>query len=244
MRGRAARVFSRTTSKRAKPGPDKSDRTAAHGLLQAAERDLQQVVLDIHDGPVQDIFSALSQVHLLRIRPELQAGEASIGLRRVAAALERALGEIRSFIGTFRPPEFERRPVGQIVEGLIVQHESITGNSVDLELGEELPEISVALKIAIYRILQEALANATRHADASEHAVRLMVEGDELVLEVRDDGRGFDVAGILESESDVGVTGGHFGLRGMRDRVEIMNGTLEIDSGADGTSVEVRFPIQ
>ena len=64
------------------------------------------------------------------------------------------------------------------------------------------------------------------------------------MLEVRDDGRGFDVAGVLESESDVGVSGGHFGLRGMRDRVEIMNGTLEIDSGADGTSVEVRFPIQ
>lgn len=244
MRGRAARLFSRTTSKRAKPGPEKSDRTAAHGLLQAAERDLQQVVLDIHDGPVQDIFSALSQVHLLRMRPELQAGEASIGLRRVAAALERALGEIRSFIGAFRPPEFERRPVGEIVEGLIVQHESITGNSVDLELGENLPEVSVALKIAIYRILQEALANATRHAEASEHSVKLTVIENELVLEVRDDGRGFDVAGILESESDVGVTGGHFGLRGMRDRVEIMNGTLEIDSGADGTSVEVCFPIQ
>ena len=73
---------------------------------------------------------------------------------------------------------------------------------------------------------------------------KLTVIENELVLEVRDDGRGFDVAGILESESEVGVTGGHFGLRGMRDRVEIMNGTLEIDSGADGTSVEVCFPIQ
>jgi len=125
-----------------------------------------------------------------------------------------------------------------------VQHESITGNSVDLELGENLPEVSVSLKIAIYRILQEALANATRHAEASEHSVRLTVEENELVREVRDDGHGFDVAGILESEGDVGVRGGHFGLRGMRDRVEIMNGTLEIDSGADGTSVEVRFPIQ
>ena len=134
--------------------------------------------------------------------------------------------------------------MGAIIEGLIVQHESITGNAVDLELGENLPEVSVSLKIAIYRILQEALANATRHAEASEHSVRLVQEGDELVLEVRDDGRGFDVAGILESESDVGVTAGHFGLRGMRDRVAIMNGTLEIDSGADGTSVEVRFPIQ
>jgi signal transduction histidine kinase len=238
-----ARVSSRTTSRRAPAGSASSDRIAARGLLQAAERDLQQVVLDIHDGPVQDIFSALSQIHLLRIRPELQAGEASIGLRRVAAALERALAEIRSFIGAFRPPEFERRPVGAIIEGLIVQHESITGNVVDLELGENIPDVSISVKIALYRILQEALANATRHADATEHRVRLVMEGSDLVLQVRDDGRGFDVAGILESDNEVGVSGGHFGLRGMRDRVEIMNGTLEIDSGEDGTSVQVRLPV-
>jgi signal transduction histidine kinase len=134
--------------------------------------------------------------------------------------------------------------LGAIIEGLIVQHESITGIAVDLELAEDIPEVSVSLKIAIYRILQEALANATRHAQATEQSVRMVVEGNELVIEVRDDGHGFDVAGVLESESDVGVTGGHFGLRGMRDRVAIMNGSLEIDSGEDGTSVEVRFPIQ
>ena len=66
--------------------------------------------------------------------------------------------------------------MGAIIEGLIVQHESITGNAVDLEFGENLPEVSVSLKIAIYRILQEALANATRHAEASEHSVRLAME--------------------------------------------------------------------
>lgn len=244
MSDRTTGLHSRTSSKRASPAAEQSDRAAAHGLLQAAERDLQQVVLDIHNGPVQDIFSALSQVHLLRIRPELQAGEASIGLRRVAAALERALGEIRSFIGAFRPPEFERRPVGAIIEGLIVQHESITGNTVNLDVAENIPDVSVSLKIAIYRIVQEALANATRHAQATEQTVRMAVENGELVLEVRDNGRGFDVVGILESENDVGVTGGHFGLRGMRDRVAIMNGTLAIDSSEDGTCVEVRFPIQ
>ena len=104
---------------------------------------------------------------LLRIRPELQAGEASIGLRRVAAALERALGEIRSFIGAFRPPEFERRPVGAIIEGLIVQHESITGIAVDLELAEDIPEVS---RLAQDRDLSDSAGSAReRHAPRAGH---------------------------------------------------------------------------
>jgi signal transduction histidine kinase len=217
---------------------------AARSLLAAAERDLQQIILDIHDGPVQDIFVALSQIHLLRLRPELQAGDVSIALRRVEASLERALGEIRNFIGAFRPPEFERRGIGAILEGLVVQHESLTGGTVDFKLESKLPTVPLPVKISLYRILQEALANATRHARVRRHSVRVWADNGEIVLEVRDEGKGFDVARVLASESEVGVAGGHFGLRGMRDRVEIMNGSLNIQSGAKGTCITVRVPVR
>jgi signal transduction histidine kinase len=216
---------------------------AARSLLAAAERDLQQIILDIHDGPVQDIFGALSQVQVLRHRPEFQRGESAAILGRVAASLERALGEIRNFIGAFRPPEFERRPIGAILEGLVVQHESLTGATVDFKIETDLPSVPLPLKISLYRILQEALANAFRHAGVLNHQVRVWAEGNEIVVEVRDEGRGFDVARVLASESDVGVAGGHFGLRGMRDRVEIMNGTLDITSSPHGTCVTIRIPL-
>ena len=220
-----------------------SPRVAARGLLAAAERDLQQIILDIHDGPVQDIFGALSQIQVLRHRPELRHGETAEVLARVEASLERALGEIRSFIGAFRPPEFERRPLGAILEGLVVQHEALTGAKVKFTLETELPPVPLHVKISLYRILQEALANATRHAGVLRHEVRAWAEDGEIVVEVRDHGHGFDVAKVLRSESDVGVAGGHFGLRGMRDRVEIMNGTLAITSGKRGTRVTIRIPV-
>ena len=216
---------------------------AARGILAAAERDLQQIILDIHDGPVQDIFGALSQIHLLRLRPELQTGDVSLVLRRVEASLERALGEIRNFIGAFRPPEFERRGIGAILEGLVVQHESLTGSTVDFRVESELPIVPLPVKISLYRILQEALANATRHARVSRHSVRVWASDGEIALEVKDEGRGFDVERVLATESEVGVAGGHFGLRGMRDRVEIMNGTLQIESGRKGTCITVRVPV-
>lgn len=220
-----------------------SSQNAARGLLTAAERDLQQIILDIHDGPVQDIFGALSQVQVLRHRPEFQKGENAATLRRVAASLERALGEIRNFIGAFRPPEFERRPIGAILEGLVVQHESLTGTTVDFKVETELPTVPLPLKISLYRILQEALANATRHAGVLHHQVRVWAEHNEIAVEVRDEGKGFNVEKVLASESHVGVAGGHFGLRGMRDRVEIMNGTLAITSSPRGTCVVIRIPL-
>src|ERR687883_7563 len=189
----------------------RSPHLAARGILAAAERDLQQIILDIHDGPVQDIFGALSQIHLLRLRPELQAGDVSIVLRRVEASLERALGEIRNFIGAFRPPEFERRGIGAILEGLVVQHESLTGSSVDFKVDSELPTVPLPVKISLYRILQEALANATRHAKVRRHSVRVWASEGEIALEVRDEGKGFDVARVLAHEREVGVAGGRLG---------------------------------
>jgi signal transduction histidine kinase len=220
-----------------------SAHAAARGILAAAERDLQQIILDIHDGPVQEIFGALSQIQVLRARRDLQSGEVADTLGRVATSLERALGEIRNFIGAFRPPEFERRSMEAVLEGLVVQHEELTGSTVEFAVQTPLPNVSLSLKISLYRILQEALANATRHAHVTEHWVRVWADGNEIVLEVRDAGRGFDVAAVTASENEVGVSGGHFGLRGMRDRVEIMNGTLTIESDASGTRVTARVPV-
>lgn len=217
---------------------------AARGLLAAAERDLQQIILDIHDGPVQDIFGALSQIQVLRHRADVQSGDAAPVLARVAASLERALGEIRSFIGAFRPPEFERRPLGAILEQLVVQHESLTGATVDFTVTTPLPDqVPLSLKISLYRIVQEALANATRHAGVTQFEVTAKATRRHIVVQVRDRGKGFDVAKVLKKEIDVGVAGGHFGLRGMRDRVAIMNGKLSISSGHAGTVVTIRLPL-
>src|SRR5207247_2080797 len=88
--------------------------------------------------------------------------------RQAVQLLERALGEIRNFIGAFRPPGFERRELGQIIEGLAVQHETLTEQAVELELPGELGACALPTKIAIYRILQEALANGHRPGNGAD----------------------------------------------------------------------------
>lgn len=215
---------------------------ASRRLLAAGERELQRIVLDMHDGPVQDIFAAVSHLQLLQ-RDLTYEPEGARRAGQAAALLERALGEIRTLIGVFRPPGFERRDLAAILEGLTVQHEAMTDQPVECTLDESLGDCSLPVKIALYRILQEALANGHRHAGATRQTVTVERRDGHLRMVVADNGRGFDFPKVLAREADVGVEGGHFGLRGIQDRVAMLGGRFEIDSAPGaGTVLLITVP--
>ncbi len=217
---------------------------ASRRLLAANERELQRIVLDMHDGPVQDIFAAVSQLQL--VDRSLEADPAAQRrVRQAVSLLERVLGEIRNFIGAFRPPGFERRELGEILEGLAVQHETLTDQSVELSVPAGLGECALETKIALYRILQEALANGFRHSGATRQAVTVERKARTVTLTVSDDGRGFSTKQVLAREADVGVEGGHFGLRGIQDRVAMLGGTFSLTSApGHGTTLVVSLPAE
>lgn len=211
-------------------------------LLAAGERELQRIVLDMHDGPVQDIFAAVSHLQLLE-RDLADHAELQRRASQAAQLLERALGEIRTLIGVFRPPGFERRSIGDLIEGLTVQHEAMTDQLVELTLDDALGDCSLPVKIALYRILQEALANGFRHGGAQRATVTVEREGASLRLTVEDNGRGFETRRVLAAEEGVGVEGGHFGLRGIQDRVAMLGGTFALRSTpGQGTMLRVTVP--
>ncbi len=221
------------------------EKQTLHHLLAASEEELQRLILDIHDQPVQKLFAALAQLTLLHSRlsdvlPE--QAEALVILQRASELLESALSDIRNLLGTFRTPEFIHRKLDQIIEDLIVQVETFTGLKINLET-KDLPEaIALPVKIAIYRIVQEALSNVYRHAGVNEAWVFLRKEGNHLRLEIRDRGRGFVPAtGVGDQPEEQGK---HLGLQGMRERVAMLNGRLWIESEAEkGTRVYVEIPL-
>jgi len=213
-------------------------------ILTLTEEELSRIILDIHDGPVQYLFTALSL--LTGIQQEAAQGPAPADLAprlaQVGVLLESSLYEIKFFMGAFRPPEFRRRSLVSLVEGLVIQHEEWTGNVVELETQALPDDISLPVKIALYRIVQEALSNSYRHAGVEQYRVGLWPEDGYICLEVRDEGRGFDPPAfdqLLVDEHEE-----HIGLRGMRDRVAILGGHFEIHSrpGA-GTRIFVKLPI-
>jgi signal transduction histidine kinase len=218
---------------------------AARRILAVTEEELRRIVLDIHDGPVQHLFAGLSQISLMQGRQArgeaISEAELDEHLTRLSAILSEALHEIRNFLGTFRPPAFARRALPEIIEGLIVQHEAFTG--CEVELAVNFPDVAVAMpvKIALYRICQEALANSFRHSGSQQQGVRLGYEDGQIVLEVDDHGRGFVPPPLVGPDATEREE--HIGLRGMRDRIGLLGGEFELYSvPGQGTRVVVRIP--
>jgi signal transduction histidine kinase len=220
------------------------ERQAGHEILEINEQELCRIILDIHDGPVQNMYAALSQINILqgKLTSQNRSGsqEISQSLSRIAGLLESSLTEIKNFIGTFRPPEFQKRDLISMFTGLLIQHESLTGSRIEMEVIEPLPTVSVPTKIALYRILQEALSNSYRHAGTDRQDVRLYAENNGITMEVADQGAGFDFSRVSESTPQAQL---HIGLRGMQNRVELLGGKFHLESSPGcGTRVSVWVP--
>jgi signal transduction histidine kinase len=146
--------------------------------------------------------------------------------------IEQEMEKLRGLISELRPAALDELGLEASLRDLAERTQAVYGLDVDTLV--ELPatgggprRLDAEVETAVYRIVQEGLSNAARHAGASRVVVALSQMDGTLEVEVRDDGGGFDPATV--------TTG--FGLRGMHERVDLLDGRLEIVSGAEGTRV-------
>ena len=204
----------------------------AQELVSLQER--QRLARELHDSVSQALYAIGLGAHTAREAIASDSEQALASIDYVLALAEAGLAEMRALI-------FELRPESLEIEGLVA---ALTKQvavlrtryklNVEADLGEE-PDLSMEMKHALYRIAQEALHNIVKHARANVVVLRLARQANEIILQVRDNGRGFDQAGHFP---------GHLGLRSMHERVSKMGGTLTIESvPGQGTCVGVRMPI-
>jgi signal transduction histidine kinase len=149
--------------------------------------------------------------------------------------LNATIQDLRGFIFGLRPELVDRTDLVGLLVALTEQLHQNSLVAVDVDLAEDLVEPSAHVRAELLQIAREALSNVARHARATKATVRLAPEGDELVLEIRDNGQGF--------EPTVTPPGDHFGLANMRDRATALHGNLLVESGgASGTRIIVRIP--
>jgi signal transduction histidine kinase len=201
---------------------------------QAAMQERQHISRELHDSVSQAFYGICLNAHSALEALQADPLEAQASLQHVLMHTELGLAELRALL-------FELRPESLVIEGLVaaLQQQVLLLQTcyrlpVDAWLNDE-PALPPESKHALYRVAQEALHNVVKHARASRVTLRLLYDARELVLEIRDDGRGFDTAGSFP---------GHLGLQSMQERMLRINGALVLESTpGSGTSVIARTPI-
>jgi signal transduction histidine kinase len=151
----------------------------------------------------------------------------------VVQLAEAGLTEMRALIFELRPDALETEGLVALLEKQADSLRARYGLTVDVDLGQE-PAVSMPVKETLFRIAQETLNNVSKHAQATRVTIRLAMREDALVLEIGDNGVGFDPGASFP---------GHLGLRSMRERAARQGATIEIDSGPGrGTTTRVRVP--
>ncbi|PCC71035.1 Signal transduction histidine kinase [Nannocystis exedens] len=201
-------------------------------LLQEAER--RVIARELHDSAGQALTAIRINLQLMVQLAEPDSKVAKMAARTLTI-VDATLEEIRRAVSMLGPAILDDVGLVAAIERLCDDFER-----EDLEISRELevPDggLSAALESVCYRVTQEALTNAARHAGANELRVVLRVEPAHIVLEVRDNGRGF-VPG------ERGEGSGGRGLVGMRERVELLGGNLRIDTAPGaGTAIHVELP--
>jgi signal transduction histidine kinase len=199
---------------------------------------LRRLGADIHDGPAQLISLALLRLDDA-IPVEGQPKDEGHPDDRISvrAVLTDALQEIRNLAAGLAVPEIDQLSLSETVATVVQRHENLTGKPVRLECGLlASPVVPPALKLCAYRFIQEGLSNAYRHADGEGQKVSANLDGDVLVLDVTDDGPGI---GAVPLSGRSGM-----GLKGLKDRIESLGGTLKIESCPEhGTRLSARLPL-
>ncbi|MEU7071621.1 sensor histidine kinase [Streptomyces narbonensis] len=211
-------------------------------LLQAREAGVaderRRLAAEIHDTIAQGLTGVIAQLQAASATPDRERADAH--LRRAAGLARESLGEARRSVRNLGPAALEHDTLPEALRKTVADWAERSGVDTRFTVtGTELP-LHDEVAATLLRIAQEALSNAARHSGASRAGVTLSYMDDEITLDVRDDGRGFDPLAPPERAG----TGRGFGLDGMRARAERLTGTVTVEAApGEGTAISARVPL-
>jgi signal transduction histidine kinase len=203
--------------------------------LAAADAERRRWARELHDETLQALggLRVLLSSALRRGDPE----RAQQAMREAVEHIEREIENLRAIITELRPAALDELGLRTAIEALLDRHREQNGCQVEGELTLAGPvageaRLDAEIESTAYRLVQEALTNVAKHAHADTVRVSVGESGGELLVEVRDDGAGFDTGAASQG----------FGLAGMHERVSLAGGTLSIASGEQGTVIKASLP--
>ena len=199
----------------------------------AALEERSRIAREIHDGVAQNIYMLSLQLETCAELAEQQRPGLGERLKQLVALSKESLLEVRHYVFDLKPYLAGEKGAASMVESQVREFKNVAGVASDVEVKGEEHEVSTAVSTCLYRVTQEALANVFKHAKASQVEVSLQFFADEVHLQVRDNGLGFD--------PDTGIPGN--GLNNMRQRAEELGGSFSLETTPGrGTRVAIHLP--
>jgi len=209
--------------------------------IQAQEEERKRISADLHDSVAQWLAAASYRAQTVNaLLSGNDSNEAQDELAAMESTIDKSLKELRRVVTGLRPPALDELGLSHALRQSLedLKTDGVACRFSEVGTPARLPS---STEIAVYRLVQEALTNVRKHADATKVNLRLQFQADELLVEVRDNGRGFDLSRTLDSAISVG----HMGLLGIKQRVETVGGDIKIKTGEGaGTTIILRLPIQ
>ena len=219
---------------------DEPSLEVAQRVLESLEAERERLYRDVHDGPAQVLANAIFEVEYLERIAERAPNEVRQTLKAELAGLKTqfrgSLDSVRAMIYDLRPPELSELGLAEAMRNYSSEWESRCGIKVLSTLDTAPTDLSAHHELAVYRVLQEALQNVHKHAQANTVGVVWQRSAMSWTLHVTDDGAGFDLVKAARRAKSVG-------LLSMRERAELIGGSLQIQSmPGKGTAVTLLLP--
>ena len=212
-----------------------------HRLLDQLETERGNLAQELHDGPIQDIYGVVFQLRALTTGQDASKdGEIEAQVTSAADEAQGVIQALRAICGQLMPPTLA--PYG--LEKAIREHASNFHKAhpeveVHLDLMKDEQQLPERVRLALFRVYQNALSNVLLHAQAENVSIFFELDDEADILEIKDDGQGFE----LPSRWVEFARKGHLGLVGIVERIKAVGGRTEIDSAPDeGTCIRVRVP--
>lgn len=206
-------------------------------IIEAQEEERRRVSREIHDGPAQSMANVVMRAELAdRMISQGNIDDAKKELHNLKKAVRHSLSDVRRIIYDLRPMALDDLGLVPALRRFVEAYGDQKRFSIEFQTTGTEIRLPTSLEVAIYRLVQESMNNISKHAQAHKVLIRLEFGGNKTDISIEDDGIGFSEEEVLRGKS--------FGLLGMRERVRLLQGDLNIDSEPrKGTKIKISIPL-
>ncbi len=208
-------------------------------IIKAQEEERQRVARDIHDGPAQLMSNVVLKAEICERMIDVDVEKAREELRGLKKIVRDSLQDVRKIIYNLRPMSLDDLGLIPTLQRYLLNYQEESGVAVLFQTKGPDSDVKPVISLTVFRIVQEALNNVTKHAKAANVSINIAFQDSKLSLYIYDDGKGFDTE-QLKANSDISRG---FGLVSMRERVELLGGEMSINSEpGKGTRMNIMIP--